>query len=270
MIPAIFDRALWRQRRNRMAKYDRDVGYLFDHATLALADRLRDVRRSFPVVAEIGCRSGRLLPDLLDRAGTTHIYQIDAAVDLVRTMPVHPRITRLVGDEEYLPLAPASVDLIIANMSLHWVNDLPGVLAQIRQALKPDGFFLGVMFGGETLRTLRDVMMRADLEILQGTSPHISPFATIRDLAGLLQRANFALPVTDFETVTVSYGDPLTVMNELRQMGEANCLYDRRRIATTRTTLMTACHLYQQLYGDSGGRIPAHFELLFMAGWAPS
>ena len=265
---AVFDRALWRQRRQRAVADDRDHGFLFDEAASRLLERLDDVKRPFATVVDLGARSGRLAASLLKRPGTERVIQIDAAPGFADFRPDDPRVLHVTADEEALPLGPASVDLVIANLSLHWVNDLPGALAQIRYALKPDGFFLGAMLGGETLTELRQSLMQAEMTLLGGISPHVSPFAGIRDLAGLLQRAGFQLPVSDYETITASYRHPLACMQELRRMGEGNVVQARRRTPMRRDVLMQACQHYIDQFGTIDGRIPARFDILFMAGWA--
>jgi SAM-dependent methyltransferase len=175
---------------------------------------------------------------------------------------------RLVADEEALPFGPACLDLVLSCFSLHWVNDLPGTLAQIRYALKPDGLFLAIMAGGTTLFELRESLMRAELEIAGGAGPRVSPFVDVRDAGMLLQRAGFALPVADVDTVTVTYDHPLKLMAELRGMGETNAPAQAGR-ALQRATLWRACEIYRALFGDRAQRVPATFQLLTLSGWAP-
>jgi hypothetical protein len=158
---------------------------------------------------------------------------------------------------------------VISCFSLHWVNDLPGTLAQVRYALKPDGLFLAMMPGGTTLFELRESLLRAELEVAGGAGPRISPFVDVRDAGMLLQRAGFALPVVDVDTVTVTYDHPLKLMAELRGMGEANALVQRGRGPIGRATLWRACEIYRELFGDGAQRIPATFQLLTLSGWAP-
>jgi SAM-dependent methyltransferase len=171
----------------------------------------------------------------------------------------------VVGDEEFLPFAPASFDLVLSCLSLHWVNDLPGSLLQIRHALKPGGLFLGALFGAGSLMELRAAFRRAE----QDGAPRISPFADIRDAGALLQRAGFALPVADRDMLGVSYGDPFALMRDLRGMGEANALSARRRNFTSRALMRAVAAHYGEMHGDEDGRIPASFEILQLTGWAP-
>jgi hypothetical protein len=154
-------------------------------------------------------------------------------------------------------------------LSLQLVNDLPGVLAQVRRALKPDGLLLAAMLGGNTLFELRTALLAAEEEVEGGASPRVAPFADVRDLGGLLQRAQFALPVVDAETVVVTYADPLALMRELRGMGAANVLRARSRKPLRRATLLRSLEIYAQRFGLAGGRIPATFEILTLTGWAP-
>jgi SAM-dependent methyltransferase len=195
----------------------------------------------------------------------THIVTTDLAPEML----AQTKGLRVCADEEQLPFADKSFDLIISALSLHWVNDLPGALIQIRRALVPDGLFMGAMFGGETLTELRQALAEAEIECEGGLSPRVSPFADLRDMGGLLQRAGFALPVVDSDRVTVTYGNPLKLMAELRGMGETNALIERRRTPMRRTTLMRAAAIYSEKFGLPDGRIPATFEITMLAGWSP-
>jgi NADH dehydrogenase [ubiquinone] 1 alpha subcomplex assembly factor 5 len=189
--------------------------------------------------------------------------------DLSQEMARRSRGPRLVADEEALPFGPGRLDLVLSCFSLHWVNDLPGALAQIRYALKPDGLLLAAMPGGTTLAELRESLMRAELEMGGGAAPRVSPFVDVRDAGMLLQRAGFALPVVDVDTITVTYDHPLRLMQELRAMGEANALAQRDRVPLKRATLLRACEIYRELFGDREERIPATFQILTLSGWGP-
>jgi NADH dehydrogenase [ubiquinone] 1 alpha subcomplex assembly factor 5 len=264
MQAAVFDRRVLRLRRGRMAPALPGFDFLIREAALRLVERLGDVRRQFPLALELGCHTGQLAAVLRGNAQVGRLIQADLSDDMVRHAPG----PRLVADEEALPFGPGSLDLVISCFSLHWVNDLPGTLAQIRYALKPDGLFLAIMPGGATLFELREALTRAELEIVGGAGPRVSPFVDVRDAGMLLQRAGFALPVADVETVTVTYDHPLKLMAELRGMGEANALVQGGR-ALDRTTLWRACEIYKELFGDGAQRIPATFQLLTLSGWAP-
>jgi SAM-dependent methyltransferase len=176
---------------------------------------------------------------------------------------------RIQADEEALPFAEAALDLVVSGLSLHLVNDLPGTLVQIRRALKPDGLLLAALLGGATLTELRTAFLIAEEELEGGASPHVAPFADVRDLGGLLQRAQFALPVVDSDTVTVTYSDPLALMLELRAMGASNALVERRRRPLRRATLARALEVYRDRFGLPGGRVPATFEIITLTAWAP-
>jgi SAM-dependent methyltransferase len=175
----------------------------------------------------------------------------------------------LVAEAEALPFAPASFDLVLSNLALHWVNDLPGALLQLRQALKPDGLLLVSLFAGETLNELRLCLLEAESEIENGASPRVAPFADPRELAGLLQRAGFALPVVDTDRIEATYPDALSLMRDLRAMGETNAVAARRRSFTRRATVLRAAELYQTRYAGADGRIVARFEIATLTAWAP-
>ncbi len=176
---------------------------------------------------------------------------------------------RVIADADVLDLTPESQDLVIHALSLHWANDLVGQLVQCRRALRPDGLFLGVMFGGQTLQELRAALAQAESEVTGGLSPRVVPMAEIRDLGGLLQRAGFALPVADSFTKRVEYRDAFHLMRDLRAMGEGNALAARLRHPTRRGVFARAAEIYQHSYATSEGRIPASFEIITLTGWAP-
>jgi NADH dehydrogenase [ubiquinone] 1 alpha subcomplex assembly factor 5 len=264
--PKIFDRALLRRRRERIAQaLDPKRDFLFAESGDRMLDRLDDVRRRFPLALDLGSRDGLLGRLLQGRGGVETLIKGDLALGLLRRAegPV------LQLDEEALPFAPESFDLVLANLSLHWTNDLPGTLAQVRHVLKPDGLFLGALFGAGTLGELRTVLMEAEIAETGGASARVSPFADLRDAAGLMQRAGFALPVADVETVTVTYDGMMPLLADLRAMGEANILDARLKRPTRRTVLARAAALYQEKYAMPDGRIPATFRLIFLTGWAP-
>jgi SAM-dependent methyltransferase len=175
----------------------------------------------------------------------------------------------LIADDEWLPFADGSFDLVTGILSLHAVNDLPGSLAQIRRVLKPDGLFIGAMFGGETLKELRTAFAAAEEATLGGTSPRVAPFADVRDLGSLLQRAGFALPVADLERTVIRYRELSRLFADLRALGETNALTDRRRAPLSKRTLAALVQEYQARFGDALGRFPATFDIIFLTGWAP-
>ncbi len=264
--PRIFDRALLRRRRDRAAQsLQANRDFLFAEAGERLLDRLEDVRRRFPRALDLGSRDGLLQRLLKGRGGIETLIQGDLSLGMLGKAqgPV------LQLDEEALPFAPACFDLVLANLSLHWTNDLPGALAQIRHVLKPDGLFLGVLFGAGTLAELRSAFMEAEIAETGGASARVAPFADLRDAAGLLQRAGFALPVADVETVTVTYAGLMPLLADLRAMGEANVLDARLKRPTRRAVIARAGALYQEKFALPDGRVPASFRLIFLTGWAP-
>ena len=179
------------------------------------------------------------------------------------------RVTFIVADEEALPFAPESLDLAGSGLALHLVNDLPGALIQIRRALKPDGLFLAALLGGETLKELREAWLIAEDEVSGGASPRVAPFADVRDLGGLLQRAGFALPVADTDVVRVTYASPLDLMREIKAMGASNVLSARRRVPVTRKLLFRAAEVYSERFALADGRVSATFEIITLTAWVP-
>jgi SAM-dependent methyltransferase len=176
---------------------------------------------------------------------------------------------RLLGDEENLPLAPECFDLAVSALCLQNLNDLPGALVQLRRVLQPDGLFLGCLLGGQSLHELRTALAVAETEIYGGISPRVAPFADVRDMGGLLQRAGFALPVADSEPLTVRYADMFRLMADLRVMGAANALAARLRKPSTRGLFLRAANIYAERFADADGRVRATFEMIFVSGWAP-
>jgi len=262
----VFNRHRVQLHRERAARTSDDSDFLFREIGERLCDRLDDVKRAFPTALDLGCRGG-LIGNLLNGRGCVEtLYESDLSPAMATTSG---RMS-IVTDEEFLPFQEESFDLILSNLNLHWVNDLPGCLAQIRKALKPDGLFLATMLGGETLRELRQSLMQAELSIEGGVSPRISPFADVRDAGNLLVRAGFTLPVADTETLTVSYSDPLKLMSDLRNMGETNAVQESRKTISRRETLMQAARLYAETFNDDTGRVPATFQVIYLTAWAPS
>jgi SAM-dependent methyltransferase len=263
----VFDRRLVRARRDRWAGAFADHDFLFREVADRLADRLQDTTRRFPRALDLGSRAGVLAGVLDGRGGIEFLAQAELSERLARRAARHG--CTVVADEEALPFADGSFDLALSCLSLHWVNDLPGTLIQIRRALRPDGLFLAALFGLGTLEELRQVLLEAELGAAGGAGPRVAPFADLGDGAGLLQRAGFALPVADQDTITVTYPSALALMRDLRRMGEANAVAARPRRPLARGTLMRAAALYQERHGDRDGRVPARFRVIFLTGWAP-
>jgi SAM-dependent methyltransferase len=239
--------------------------FLLDRAAADFADRLAAVLRRFDVALDLGT------PGEAVRAALCRLGSIGT---IIRTETVLPagaaRAEKLVGaDEEALPFGDGTLDLVVSALALQFVNDLPGTLVQIRRALKPDGLFLAALIGGETLTELRQAFAAAESEIEGGASPHVAPFADLRELGALLQRAGFALPVTDVDRLTVRYDSAFDLMRDLRRMGATNALHARRRAPLKRATLMRMAEIYAQRFADADGRVRATFEVVWLSGWAP-
>jgi SAM-dependent methyltransferase len=263
--PEIFDRGLLVRRRNRAAARAAEHEFLLAHVADDLVERLGAVQRTFPVALNLGAYHGLIGPRLRRVPGVEVVIDAEPAARLLAQCE-GPRVR---ADEEALPFRDRSLDLVVSALSLQLVNDLPGALVQIRRALKPDGLLLAALLGGNSLIELRNAFLAAEEEMEGGASPRVAPFADVQDLGGLLQRAQFALPVVDADTVTVTYRDPLVLMHELRAMGASNALAARRRTPLRRATLMRALALYQQRFGRADGRVPATFEIITLTAWAP-
>jgi NADH dehydrogenase [ubiquinone] 1 alpha subcomplex assembly factor 5 len=264
-VQAIFDRRLLVQRRNRAA--DSIAGHDFLLARVAddLVERLAAVNRRFTNAVNLGAYHGLVGRRLRQVPSVDLVTDVEAAGRLLAQCDG----PRLQADEEALPFAEQSLDLVVSGLALHFVNDLPGTLIQIRRALQPDGLLLAALLGGNTLTELRTAFLVAEEEMDGGASPRVAPFADVRDLGGLLQRAGFALPVADADTVTVTYRDPMALMLELRAMGATNALAERSRQPLRRATLARAVEVYRQRFGLPDGRVPATFEVVTLTGWAP-
>jgi NADH dehydrogenase [ubiquinone] 1 alpha subcomplex assembly factor 5 len=264
--PAVFDRVALRRQRDRTAPRLAGYDFLIREVAERLLERLCDVRRGFALALELGCHTGQLAQVLRDRKAIGQLVQTD--VSLAMAQQADGR--RLVADEEALPFGADTFDLVLSCFNLHWINDLPGTLVQVRHALKPDGLFLAAMPGGTTLYELREALMRAELELDGGAGLRVSPFVDLRDAGALLQRAGLAMPLVDLETITVTYDQPLQLVQELRGMGEANVLSQRGRKPLRRATLLRAMEIYHELFADGRGRVPATFQVLMLSGWKPA
>ena len=246
--PMLFDRALLRARQDR-ARRDGPVTFLLDRVAEDMDERLAAVTRDFSDAAEIWTPGGVLREPATDRFKS--IIRIDA------------------DDAETLALPAESLDLAVSALAFQFVNDLPGVLAQISRALRPDGLLLAAMIGGDTLTELRQAFAQAEAEIEGGVSPRVAPLADLRDVGALLQRAGFALPVTDVDRVVVRYANAFALMADLRRMGATNVLIERRRAPTRRATLLRMAEIYSSSFADADGRIRATFDVIWLSGWAP-
>ncbi|MFJ5368082.1 methyltransferase domain-containing protein [Bosea sp. CER48] len=253
----IFDRALGRSRLKRALAQDYP-DFLLQRAAGDLQERLGAVLREFAVAADLGTPLPVVAPVLAGKAGR-----------LLRMAEAQGAPADIVGDLERLPFAAGSLDLAVSLLALQGVNDLPGALVQIKRALRPDGLFMGCLLGGRSLQELRQALLEAESETMGGVSPRVAPFADLRDLGGLLQRAGFALPVIDSEIVTVRYRDAFGLLRDLRAMGWANNLIARRRTPLRREALLRAAAVYAERFADADGRLPATFEFVWLSGWAP-
>lgn len=256
----IFDRTLLRYRRAAAAaRIAGEAGFLHREVAARLLDRLGDINRDFELAIALGWDAKETPPP------ARHVIYGDLASARAAMTPG----PALAVDEEALPFRDDAADLILSNLTLHWVNDLPGALIQINRALRPDGLFLGAMLGGETLIELRRALMQAEEEISGGAHLRVSPMAGLQDLAGLMQRAGFAMPVADCERITVSYADPFKMLRELQAMGETNAALERQKSCTRSRVLLRAIELYAHRHADAERRIPATFDVMMLAGWAP-
>ncbi|WP_346913252.1 methyltransferase domain-containing protein [uncultured Roseibium sp.] len=263
--PDIFDRRLFRQRRlNALRKKVSGADFLLKAVNDDLADRLSMISRSFKTGIDLGGHTGHIA-DMLRQSG-----KVDAVYrgDLFDPDPALDP-PDFVFDDALPPLKDGSVGLIVSALSLQFVNDLPGTLIQIRRALEPDGLFLATLPGAETLFELRDVLMRAELELSGGAAPRVGPFTDVRELGSLLQRAGFTLPVTDLDRITVRYNTLFDLMNDLRAMGAASVLRERSRNPLPKQVFFRAAELYARDHADADGRIRATFALVSLSGWAP-
>ena len=246
--PVLFDRALLLARKARASR-GAPARFLLDRVTEDIDERLRAVTRKFSDVADVWTPDAALARSLAPRFKSVRPVAAD--------------------ESETLPLQPESLDLVVSALAFQFVNDLPGVLAQIRRALRPDGLLLAAMIGGDTLTELRQSFAAAEAECEGGVSPRVALFADLRDVGALLQRAGFALPVTDVDRIVVRYDGALALMQDLREMGATNILAERRRTPTRRATMLRMAEIYAERFSDPDGRIRATFDVLWLSGWAP-
>jgi SAM-dependent methyltransferase len=250
--PALFDRALLARREVRALSLGAEV-FLINRVLDELEERLGAVKRRFGDVVDVWTPTEEL------------------QIRLYRNLGVPIRRMAVLSEwiNEALPLSPQSLDLAVSALALQFVNDLPGVLAQVRRALKPDGLLLAAMIGGDSLIELRQAFAAAEAECEGGVSPRVAPFADLRDVGALLQRAGFALPVTDVDRVVVRYANAFALMQDIRRMGAANVLIERRRTPSRRSTLLRMAEIYAERFADADGRIRATFDIIWLSGWAP-
>ncbi len=256
--PLVFDRPLVRRRLAR-ALAQGYADFLLNRAVEDLEERLATVLRPFSLALDVGTPTPAAA-EALRRGGR--------AETVMRLAPV-AEPGSILGDEERLPFGGERFDLAVSLLALQGVNDLPGTLVQIRRALRPDGLFIAALLGGSTLTELRQAFTQAEAELEGGASPRVAPFADLRDVGGLLQRAGFSLPVTDSDILRVRYASPFALMRDLRQMGLTNALSDRRKTPLRRATLLRAAEIYAERFADPDGRVRATFEIVWLSGWTP-
>lgn len=264
MTQLIFDRSLIARRKQRAAPRALEADFLLRRAAQELEERMGAILRDFDMAVDLSSPSKLVADALLASGKVKQVLRLDRTISHLEGDAL-----AAVADEEFLPLRDGAVDLIVSCLSLQLVNDLPGTLAQIRRALRPDGLFIGAVLGGATLTELRQSFAEAESEIEGGASPRVAPFTDVRELGSLLQRAGLALPVSDMDRVTVRYDDVFALMRDLRDMGATNAMIERRKTPLRRATLLRMAEIYQQRFAQADGRIPATFEIIWMAGWAP-
>jgi SAM-dependent methyltransferase len=261
----VFDRRRLRRHRDRAAPALAAHDFLLREVGSRLDDRLRDINRAFTSVLDLGCHAGQTTNAIEALRHAECVVHGDLSLAMARRAAA----PAVVCDEEFLPFGPETFDLVVSNLILHWTNDLPGALLQLRRALRPDGLILAAMLGEDTLVELRECLMDAEIETAGGISPRISPFASVRDAGGLLQRAGFALPVVDRDRIVVTYENVFKLFGDLRGMGETNALTEQLRHFTRRSTIMRAAEIYQARFAGEDGRLPATFDIVYLHGWAP-
>jgi SAM-dependent methyltransferase len=259
----LFNRCLLKQRRQRFEESFPEVSYLHTFAAQILGERLSFIKRRFSHIVDLSHSPS--LANVLTQSSLfseEYLFISSQKIYSLNALPIS-------FDEELPPLAHNSCDLILSNLSLHWINDIPGTLIQIKHALKPDGLFMGAFLGGETLFELKSCFADAEIALKNGISSRFSPLVTLKDAGTLLQRAGFALPVVDHIKLTVTYSSIFQLFSELQKMGEANCLFDRPKTFTGKKLFEKVADLYEERFATSDGRLPATFDIIFLSGWAP-
>uniref|UniRef100_G3SWB7 Arginine-hydroxylase NDUFAF5, mitochondrial n=3 Tax=Elephantidae TaxID=9780 RepID=G3SWB7_LOXAF len=264
----IFDRNLKRKQKNWAAqqpepkKYD----YLKEEVGSRVADRVYDIARDFPLALDVGCGRGYIAQHL-NKETVGKFCQADIAENALKNR-IETEIPTLsvLADEEFLPFRENTFDLVVSSLSLHWVNDLPRALEQIHYVLKPDGVFIGAMFGGDTLYELRCSLQLAETEREGGFSPHVSPFTAVTDLGHLLGRAGFNTLTVDTDEIQVNYPGMFELMEDLQGMGESNCSWNRKALLH-RDTMLAAAAVYREMYRNEDGSLPATYQIYYMIGW---
>ncbi|OWV89990.1 methyltransferase domain-containing protein [Rhizobium sp. R693] len=261
----IFDQARIAANRHRaLRNHDPKAAFLLDIAAEELGERLAVVERTFEQAVELHGATGAAAHAAVATGKIGQLTRVESERTYVKAD--EPFVEAAL---EEVPLEPQSANLVLAPLSLHLTNDTPGVFIQIRRALKPDGLFLAAIPGAGTLQELREVLLATEIEMTGGASPRVIPFADVRDVGGLMQRAGFALPVIDAETYTVRYDSIFPLMKDLRAMGMSNPLIARSHKPLTRAFFLRAAEIYAERYADPDGRIRATFSIIYVSGWAP-
>ncbi|MEO1662037.1 MAG: methyltransferase domain-containing protein [Pseudomonadota bacterium] len=267
--PELFNRARIAHNRDRASQSFEDYAFLKTRESTQLLERLKDSPRKFSRGLDLWAHSGQ----------TSDVLRASGLVDCVTALEPSPMMRKRLSekgfgtcgfDEERLAFDDQVFDLVVSVLGLHWVNDLPGLLHQIRRVLKPDGLFLAALFGGETLHELRQCLIEAESEFTGGVSPRLSPLPKLQDMAGLLQRAGFALPVADIDRVTVRYGHPMKLLHDLKGMGEQAAFAGQGRRPLSRRILARMSDLYLKRFSDPDGKVRASFDVIWVSGWAPA
>ncbi|MDH5723213.1 MAG: class I SAM-dependent methyltransferase [Alphaproteobacteria bacterium] len=257
----VFDRKLLQAKRGTLSKTFEKHDFLFKHCSNDISERLKDINRTFNTALQIGSRSA-------DIQAHPKINTL-VTLDLGKNPVISDNVPYIQADEEFLPIKPESLDLALSILNMHNVNDLPGSLVQIRQALKPDGLFMACLFGGESLLELRQSLMHTEIEVLGGASPRVFPFIDKMQMGDLMQRAGFALPVIDSEIIKVSYNSMFDLIKDIRGMGEHNIINKRNKTYTGKSFFMKAAQYYQDHFPAPDQKIEATFEIIYAAGWSP-
>ncbi|XP_024415157.1 arginine-hydroxylase NDUFAF5, mitochondrial isoform X1 [Desmodus rotundus] len=264
----IFDRDLKRKQKNWAARQPDPLkfDYVREEVGSRIADRVYDIARDFPLALDVGCGRG-YIAQYLNKETVGKIFQADIAENTLKnTLETEIPTVTVLADEEFLPFRENTFDLVVSSLSLHWVNDLPGALEQIHYVLKPDGVFIGAMFGGDTLYELRCSLQLAETEREGGFSPHVSPFTAVNDLGHLLGRAGFNTLTVDTDEIQVNYPGMFELMEDLQGMGESNCAWNRKALLH-RDTMLAAAAVYREMYRNEDGSVPATYQIYYMIGW---
>lgn len=267
-IPPLLDQAARKRNRDRAATAPDGSDFLFVESADRLLDRLDDIRRTFPVALDLGCRWGEIAATIAGRGQVETLYQSDISPAMcIAARKRNPDVATFCAEEEAPPLPPASLDLLLSNLDFHGLNDLPGAMARVRDLLRPGGAVLVSLLGAETLFELRECLVEAEMNLSGQASPRVSPTIGVKDLGDLAARAGFVDSTVDLDALTVRYERPLNLLRDLRHMGEANALSERTRLGLRRDVLSRTLEIYEKRFGGADGRVPATFQILTLTAW---